>query len=167
MDMNRTSRLLQRVPNSEHGVCPESDDEGVNVDLSKEYDWVKIVADSDNFTWNRLKQGGFAFTEQDFEYEAADVPDDEVTKYLTLDWFEGGCFPEPTNKMKDTPGGLRKGREKNFWSPVVSFMSTLPLVFWKVSFGESNRFAHQEMAKARGKTENNICGAKWKGITLG
>jgi hypothetical protein len=72
-------------------------------------------------------------------------------------------------KIKDTPGGLRKGREKNFWSPVVSFMSTLPLVFCKVSFGESNRFAHQEMAKAnaRGKTENNICGAKWKDIKLG
>jgi hypothetical protein len=33
----------------------------------------------------------------------------------------------------------------------------------------SNRFAHQEMvkAKARGKTENNICGAKCKDITLG
>jgi hypothetical protein len=48
-------------------------------------------------------------------------------------------------------------------------MPTHPLVFWKVSFGESNRFAHQEMvkAKARRKTENNICGAKWKDITLG
>jgi hypothetical protein len=33
-----------------------------------------------------------------------------------------------------------------------------------VSFEKSNRFAHHEMvkAKAKGKTENNICGAKWK-----
>jgi hypothetical protein len=80
--------------------------------------------------------------EQDFEYEAPDVLDDKVTKYLTLDWVEGGCLPKPTDKMKDTPGGLRKGREKNFRAPVVSFMSTLPLVFWKVSFGERNMFAH-------------------------
>jgi hypothetical protein len=39
-----------------------------------------------------------------------------------------------------------------------------------VSFGEINRFAHQETgkAKAKGKTEKNICGAMWKhGITLG
>jgi hypothetical protein len=61
--------------------------------------------------------------------------------------------------MKYTPGGLHKVHKKNFRSPVVSFMSTVPLVFWKVSFRESNRFAHQEMAKAkaRGKTENKIC----------
>jgi hypothetical protein len=60
--------------------------------------------------------------------------------------------------MKDSPGCLRKGREKNFRSPVVSFMSTLPLVFWKISIGESNRFAHQEMvkAKAKGKTEKTF-----------
>jgi hypothetical protein len=94
--------------------------------------------------------------------------------FVSVSWRSLGCeslacLPEPTDKMKDTPGGLQKGRKKNFRSPVVSFMSTLPLFFWKVSFGESNRFAHQEMvkAKARRKTENNICGAKWKDITLG
>jgi hypothetical protein len=142
MDMNRTSLLLQRVPKSEQRVCPYSDDEGVNVDLSNEDDCVKIIADSDNFTWNRRKQGDFAFMEQDFEDEAPALPDNEVTKDLTLDWVEESCLPEPTNKMKNTPGGLRKGRGKNFRSPVVSFMSTLPLVFCKVSFGERNRFAH-------------------------
>jgi hypothetical protein len=106
---------------------------------------------------------------KDFEDEAPAVTDDKVTKYLNLDWVEEDCLPDPTNKMKDTPGGLFKGREKNFRSPVVSLMSTLPLVLWKVSFRESNRFAHQEMEKAqtRGKTENNMCGAKWKDITLG
>jgi hypothetical protein len=30
-------------------------------------------------------------------------------------------------------------------------MSTLPLIFWKVSFGESNRFAHQELRKENAK----------------
>jgi hypothetical protein len=134
MDMNRTSCLLQRVPDSEQGICPDSDDEGVNVDLSNEDDCVKSIADSENITWNRRNQGDFAFMEQDFEDEAPAVPDDEVTKDLTLDWVEGGCLPEPTDKMKDTSGGLRKGREKNFHYHVVSFMSTLPLVFWKVSF---------------------------------
>jgi hypothetical protein len=112
MDMNRKSRLLQQVPDSEQGVCPESDAEGVNVDLSNGDDCVKIIANSENFTWNRRKQGGFAFMEQDFEDESPAVTDDEVTKYLTLDWVEGGCLPEPTDKMKDTSGGLRKGREK-------------------------------------------------------
>jgi hypothetical protein len=139
MDMNRTSRLRQRFPDSEQGVCPESDDEGVNVDLSNEDEYVKSIADSDKFTWNRRKQGGFAFMDQDFQDEDPAVPDDEVTKDLTLDWVEGGCLPEPTDKMKDTPGGLRKGREKKFRAPVITFMSTLPLVFWKVSFGEINR----------------------------
>jgi hypothetical protein len=55
MDMNRKSRLLQRVPDSEQGVCPEIDNEGVNVDLLNEDDCVKIISDSDNFTWNRWK----------------------------------------------------------------------------------------------------------------
>jgi hypothetical protein len=93
-----------------------------------------------------------------------------VTKDLTLEWVEKVTLPDPTGKMKDSPGCLRKVREKNVSSPIVSFKSTLPLILCKVSIGESNRFAHQEMvkAKANGKTENNICGAKWKhGITVG
>jgi hypothetical protein len=134
MDMNCTSHLLQRVPDSEQGFFPESDDEGVNVDLTNGDDCVKIIANSEIFTWNRRNQGDFAFTEQDFEDEAPAVPDDKVMKDLTLNWVEGGCPPEPTDKMKDTPGGLRKVCEKNSRSPVVSFMSALPLVFWKVSF---------------------------------
>jgi hypothetical protein len=84
MDMNRTSLLLQRVPKSEQRVCPYSDDEGVNVDLSNEDDCVKIIAYSDNLTRNRWNQGDFAFMEQDFKDEAPDVPDNEVTKDLTL-----------------------------------------------------------------------------------
>jgi hypothetical protein len=154
MDMNRICHLLQRVPDSEQGVCPDSDNKGDNVDLSNEDDCVKIIAYSDNLTRNRWNQGDFAFMEQDFKDEAPDVPDNEVTKDLTLGWVEGGCLPEPTDKMKDTSGGLRKGREKNFRSPVVSFVSTLSLVFWKLAFGENYMFAHQEMvkAKARGKT---------------
>jgi hypothetical protein len=119
MDMNRMSRLLQRVPDSDQGVYPESDDEGVNVDLSNEDDCVKIISNLDNFTWNRRKQGEFSFIEQDFEDEAPAVPEDEVTTDLTLDWVEGGCLPEPTDKMKDTPGDLHKGHKKNFQSPVV------------------------------------------------
>jgi hypothetical protein len=85
-----------------------------------------------------------------------------VTEDITLEWVEEGTLPEPTDKMKDSLGCLRKGRQKNFCSPVVSFMSTLPLIFWKLFMGESNRFAHQETvkAKANGKAENNICGAK-------
>jgi hypothetical protein len=49
-------------------------------------------------------------------------------------------------------------------------MSTLPLIFWKISFRESKRFAHQEVrkAKAKGLTHKNYCGLKWKYyITLG
>jgi hypothetical protein len=69
-----------------------------NVDLSNEDDCVKIIANSENFTWNRRKQGDFAFMDQDFEDEAPAVPDDEVTIDLTLDWVEGGCLPEPTEK---------------------------------------------------------------------
>jgi hypothetical protein len=80
MDMNRMSRLLQRVPDSQQGVCPESDDEGVNVDLSNEDDCVKIIADSENFTWNRRKQGDFSFMEQDFEDEAGLV--NEISQCL-------------------------------------------------------------------------------------
>jgi hypothetical protein len=90
------------------------------------------------------------------------LDDDEVMKDLTLEWAEESTLPEPTDKMKDTPRCLQKGCEKNVRSLVVSFMSTLPLIFWKVSLGESNRFSHQEMRKAKGLTENDICGAKWK-----
>jgi hypothetical protein len=108
--------------------------------------------------------------EQDTEEDVPALRDDEVTQDLTLDWVEEGTLPEPKDKTKDTPGCLRRGCENNFRSPVVSFMSTLPLIFWKVSFGESTSFAHHEMRKARAKglTENKMCGTKWKqDITLG
>jgi hypothetical protein len=101
---------------------------------------------------------------QDDEDDVPALADDEVKKVLTLEWVEEGTLLEPTEKMKDSPGYIRNGREKNFHSPTVIFMSTLPPVFWKVSIGESNMFAHQEMVKAKAneKTRKNICGAKWK-----
>jgi hypothetical protein len=108
--------------------------------------------------------------EQDIEYDTPALRDDEVTKYLTLDWVKEGTLPEPRDNMKDIPGCLRTGREKNFRSPIFSFISTLLLIFWKVSFGKRNMFAHQESgeATAKGNTKNNICGANWKhDIALG
>jgi hypothetical protein len=83
---------------------------------------------------------------------------------------EEGETTEPTDKMTDTPRSLQKGREKNFWAPIVALMSTLPLLFWKICVVQSNKFAHQEMdkAKEKGKPENVICGTKWRhAIVLG
>jgi hypothetical protein len=169
-DRNCMSHLLHRVPHSEKWVCPESGDDGDDVDLSNKDGCVQIIADYDNFTWHRMNQGDFVFMEQDTEYDIPALRDDKVTQDLTLDWVEEGTLPEPKDKMKDAPGCLLKGREQIFRSPVVSFMSTLPLIFWKVSFGEINRLAHQEMRKARAivLNEHNLCGTKWKqDITLG
>jgi hypothetical protein len=134
-DSNRTSCLLHRVPDSEQRVFPDSDDGGINVDLSNEEDCVKSIAGADNFTWNRQKQGEFTFTDQDNEDDVPSLADDEVTKDLTLEWVEEGNLPKPTDKMKDSPCCLRKGCEKNFRSPVMSFISTLPLILWEVSIG--------------------------------
>jgi hypothetical protein len=103
-DRNWTSRLLHRVPDSEQGVCPESDDEGDYADLSNGHDCVRIIADSGNFMWNRQKQGDFAFMEQDTEDGIPDLRDNEVTAYLILDWVEEGTLSEPMDKMKNTPG---------------------------------------------------------------
>jgi hypothetical protein len=83
---------------------------------------------------------------------------------------EEGETTEPTDKMTDTPRSLRKGREKKCRAPIVALMSTLPLLFWKIYVGQSNKFAHQEMdkAKEKGKPENVICGTKWRhDIVLG
>jgi hypothetical protein len=99
--------------------------------------------------------------EQDIEDEVPILRKNEVTKDLTL---------EPMENMKHAPGCLRNGRKKHFRSPFISCMCTLLLNFWKVSFGEINRFAHHEMwkVKAKGKTKNIMCGAKWKhNTTLG
>jgi hypothetical protein len=73
--------------------------------------------------------------EQDDEYYVPALAYDEVTKYITLEWVEKGTLPEPTDKMKDSPSCLRKGCEKNFRSPVVSFKSTLTLILCKVFIG--------------------------------
>jgi hypothetical protein len=73
--------------------------------------------------------------EQDTKDDVPALRDDEVMLDITLEWVEEVTLPEPYDKMKDAPGCLRKGGEKNFCSPVVSFMSTLPLISWKVSFG--------------------------------
>jgi hypothetical protein len=72
--------------------------------------------------------------------------------------------------MADIPRSLRKGLEKNFRAAVVALMSTLPLLFFKICVGQSNKFSHQEIdkAKEKGKPENVICGTKWQhDITLG
>jgi hypothetical protein len=169
-DRNHTSILLHRVPDSEKGVCPESGNEVNDVNLSNEDDCVRIIANSENFTLNRMKHGDFAFMEQVTEDDVPALRNEEVMQYITLDWVKEGTLPEPKKKMKDTLGCLRKDRHNNFCSPVVSCMSTLLLIFWKVSFAESNRFDHDELRKAREKwlTENIICGTKWKqDITLG
>jgi hypothetical protein len=92
-----------------------------------------------------------------------------MIKYLTVAWVEEGTFPELTEKVKYLPGCRHKGCENNFRFHVESFVSTLPLIFWKMSSGESSRFAHQETvkAKANGKPVNYICGAKCRhDITL-
>jgi hypothetical protein len=47
MDTSHTSHLLQWFPDSEQGVCPDSDNEGVNVDLLNEDNCVKIISDLD------------------------------------------------------------------------------------------------------------------------
>jgi hypothetical protein len=112
-DRNRTSHLLYRVTDSEQGMCPESGDEGYDVDLSNEDNCVRIIADSENFTWHRRKQGDFAFMDQDTEDDVPALRDDEVMQDLTLNWVEEGTLPDPKDKIKDTPGCLRKGREKN------------------------------------------------------
>jgi hypothetical protein len=51
-DRNRMSRLLHWIPDSEQGVCPYIDNNGINVDLSNEEDFVKTIADTDTFTRN-------------------------------------------------------------------------------------------------------------------
>jgi hypothetical protein len=153
MDTNPTSRLLQRVTESEQGVCPGSDNEGVNVDLSNEDECVKIIADSDNFTWNRRKQGDSAFMEQCFEDEAPAVLNGEVTKDITLDWIEGGCLPEPPEKMKHTPGSLRKcrnflanpelkkkeGHRRCFYAAIANFLVEQGETYdWEEQFGSKD-----------------------------
>jgi hypothetical protein len=144
---NHITQMINHAPESDLGPCPESDYEGGDdLDLTAESDCVRIISGYDplgDATWNRRKHGNFAFVDQD----AYDDP--------------------PT--MTDTPRSLRKGREKSFRAPIVAFMSTLPLLFWKICVGQSNKFAHQEMdkAKEKGKPENVICGTKWRhDITL-
>jgi hypothetical protein len=49
-DRNHMTRLLQMVPAGEHGVCPESGDEGGDFNLSDKDHCVQIISDSNNFT---------------------------------------------------------------------------------------------------------------------
>jgi hypothetical protein len=65
-------------------VCPESSNEGNDVDLSNEDECVRIIAGSNNFAWNRRKQGDFAFMDQDIKDDIPAFLDDEVTTYITL-----------------------------------------------------------------------------------
>jgi hypothetical protein len=131
-DRNCTSCLLHRVPDSDQGVYPESGDEGNDVNLSQENDCIWIIADSDNFTWHRMEQGDFVFMDQDTEDDIPNLHNDEMTQVLTLEWIEEGTLPEPYEKKEEAPGCLRKVQEKIFFSLVVYFVSTLPLIFWKV-----------------------------------
>jgi hypothetical protein len=56
--------MITRVPESDLGHCPESDDEsGDDFDLTEESGCVRIISDPDpldDATWNRKKHGNFA-----------------------------------------------------------------------------------------------------------
>jgi hypothetical protein len=174
-DSNRITLMINHVPESDFGPCPENDDEGGDdIDLTAESDCVCIISDYDQLddaNWNRKKHGNFTFMYQDaYDDLPTLVDDDDVHQNeYTLDWVEEGETPEPTDKMADTPGSLRKGRENNWRASIVALMSTLPLLFWKISVGQSNKFAHQEMEKAKDKwkPENVTHRTKWRhDITL-
>jgi hypothetical protein len=64
-DSDQITRMINIVPDSELGLCPDSDDEGSNdLDLTEESDCVRIISDADPFddvTWIIRKQGHFAF----------------------------------------------------------------------------------------------------------
>jgi hypothetical protein len=138
-DSNRITRMINHVPESDLGPCPESDDEGGDdFDLTEESDCVRIISDSDPLD-------DLAFMDQDAYDDLPALVDDAYVheKDYLLDWVEEVETPEPTDKITETPGSLRKGREKNFPAPSVAFMSTLPLLFWKICVKKSNKIAHQ------------------------
>jgi hypothetical protein len=137
-DSDRITLMINRIPDSELGLCPDSDDErGIGLDLTEESDCVRIISDADPFddaTWIRRRQGNVAFIDQDTYDDLPMLVDDVCVheKEYMLDWEEEGELPKPTENMKDTPGCLRKGREKNCRAPVITMMLMLPLLFWKI-----------------------------------
>jgi hypothetical protein len=150
-DSDRITHMINHVPDSELGTCPKSDDEvGNDLDLTGESDWVRIISDADpldDTTWIRRKQGNFSFMDQDTYGDLPTLLDDvdvHVKEY-SLHWEEEGKVPKPTVKMKDTPKCLRKGHEKKLCAPVIAMMVMLPLLFWKISVGQSNNVAHQKI----------------------
>jgi hypothetical protein len=166
--------LLTGAPAHED-IEDRNDEYGDDFILTEENDCFRIISDADpldDATWNRRKQGNFAFMDQDSYDDLRMLVDDADVheKEYSLDWVEEGEVPDPTDKMNDTPGCLRICRKKNVRAHIASTMSTLPLLCLNICIEESNNFAHQEMDKAKEKYnhENVICGTKWRhAINLG
>jgi hypothetical protein len=68
-ESNRVTRMINRVPESEHGLCPASDDEdGDDLNLTEAHDCFRTISDDDTLddaAWIRRKQVNFAFMDQD------------------------------------------------------------------------------------------------------
>jgi hypothetical protein len=111
-EINRVTRMINRVPESEHRMCPASDDEdGDYLNYTEEHNCFWTISDADpldDATWIRRKQGIFAFMDKDaYDNLPTFVDDVDVhEKEHFLDWVEEGEEPESTNNMKDTHGCL-------------------------------------------------------------
>jgi hypothetical protein len=98
-DSDQITCMISSIPDSELGLCPDSDDEGgVGLDLTEESDCVRIISDADpldDATWVRKKQDIFSFMDQDTYDDLPTLVDnaDVHEKEYTLDWEEKGELP--------------------------------------------------------------------------
>jgi hypothetical protein len=92
-DKNRATRVIKRVPESEHGLCPGSDDEnGDDLNLTEEHDCYQTISYADpldDITWIWRKQGNFAFMDQDAY--GRDIPPFQCARVLRAITPETSC----------------------------------------------------------------------------
>jgi hypothetical protein len=138
-------RILTRVSTNESGDCPESesDDEDSNRGTSGYSD---PLVDG---MWGS-HDGADTYCPWEASTEAADeeepclrdlsLRDNDVEEHHGLVWKRDGALDDP-NKMALSEGRLIPEKARSFKTPLHSFMSIFPLVYWKIVAEQINEYA--------------------------
>ena len=118
----------------------------IDSDTDEETDDEKIVNGEDEFVLGKHKAN---FNELlDFPSQEQQEPKEYDVDTVGLKWCYNGRMSAPINVLRGVKTELKRDAKMKFVNPLVSFLSFLPIEFWK-------RYCYQTNVYARHKYQND------------
>ena len=159
---SRLREKLFEVDEAEVGEHPSSDDEDSNVDNDEESICeleppAKSSLKNHFLDLRDLIDSGFNIVPV---AESASLVGEVDVVQDGLQWKLGGTMQPPLNVSKNVSSKLKVGMTQHFNTPLSSFLSFVPMDFWKLWLYETNRYGTQKLLQ-----QENTIGA-FKPIAL-